>query len=348
MNKLNPFIIASLLYCGQPTIASTADVEKVLRNINDLSILLGDFLAHPKNKNQSLFGHYGQFESHSHTCAQWINEIGESLNKISRVDIKQYQTNNQPEVLKSKFKGLLDSDYSGYSVQISSTKEVFYDSLSKYQAIADFFTEPKFEEFRSKVVNARQEDPESKVNERQIAIESVGRVQQAVKPVRQQLSNFASKSQLTIKKGKASIPNLFNKWNERNYSIYIEVDTYAPPAQPTETKPQSNIFTTPKVLNVSSKPMNIKVAGEGQSLQQGEIWQKTLTLDPGASAQLSVECEGFSPITIDLKKLPSGTLYLALDAGRFLFGSKTPQSSKIDFKPMSKAEAQKQYPKWVK
>lgn len=340
MNKLKPFIIAALLYSGQPTMAGQADLEKVLENINNICVLLESFLADPKNQKRTVFGHYGYFDRYS-DCKKEVTEIGNALKNVSRIDIKQYLEKNDPKSLGKIFPALV---YNVYSLTIldSTWNDFFYESLSKYEAIADFFTKPEYKANRDQVINARKNDPENpKMDERQAAINGVARMQESLKPVHQQLSDFAKKSQLTVKKGKADI-------NQYGKPIRVPVDTYAPPAQPTETKPQSTIFTTPKVLNVSSKKITIKIGTEAQTLQQGEAWQKTLTLAPGASAQLTVECEGFTPITIDLKKLPSGTLYLALDAGRLLFGSKTPQSSKIDFKPMSKADAQKQYPKWVK
>lgn len=120
------------------------------------------------------------------------------------------------------------------------------------------------------------------------------------------------------------------------------------PTPPSYTKHVEGTFApdkylTPTFYNASSKEMNIKVRNvtQWQLLSPGATWAKKTA----RHALIEVACTGFNQIQVHLSSLPAGTLYVALDAGRFRFGSKTPQSPILDYKPMTKAEAMKAYPK---
>lgn len=120
--------------------------------------------------------------------------------------------------------------------------------------------------------------------------------------------------------------------------------------QALEALTAKSFFTMPKIFNVSTKIISIETDTSVTSLKQGQFWQRTLTgtSDKPVNTKITIKCPTFKDVIIDMKKLKPGTLYVALDAGKFLFGSKTPQASKIDFKSMTKAEAQRAYPQWVK
>lgn len=111
----------------------------------------------------------------------------------------------------------------------------------------------------------------------------------------------------------------------------------------THTRSQEKL--APTFFNVSTKRMLARVSDASTLfyLSPGKT-----SLDPikTATTQVTISCEGFNDLKIDLKSLKPGTLYIALDAGSILFGK--PQLKKaIGYKAMTKAEAQAAYPKYM-